>query len=88
MDTVRSLVFLALAALAVPAAAQTVHRCKVGDRLAYQDRPCADAASDAGTLVIASCHAGVYAVSASSYPLAQSPGSPSRPTPYWASIRS
>jgi hypothetical protein len=52
MDTIRSLVFLALAMLAMPAVAQTVHRCKVGDTVAYQDRPCADAASDAGTLTI------------------------------------
>src|SRR5215471_12633584 len=46
------------------------------------------AAAAAGTDVIASCHAGVPGVAASSYPAGHSPGRPSRRTAYWAISRS
>lgn len=42
----------------------------------------------AGTLVTSACHAGVYALSTSSYPSGQIPGIPGLVTPYWANIRS
>lgn len=45
----RTAVILLLAAMALPAAAQEVHKCKLKNgNLVYQDHPCAGEASDAG----------------------------------------
>jgi hypothetical protein len=44
----RCVALLVLCSTALPAAAQTVHRCRTGDTWAFQDRPCSGAQADAG----------------------------------------
>ena len=71
----------------VPAPITIIERPRDSSAFAANSRPIL-AAVEAGTPVIASCQAGVYGDSASSYPRDHSPGRPSRPTPYCASSRS
>ncbi len=71
----------------VPAPMTIIERPPDSSALAANSRAMR-AARSASTPVIADCQAGVYGSSASSYDVGQRPGSPGRPTPYWASSRS
>lgn len=58
MDVMRAALLILLSGLSLPAAAQTVYRCRSGDTWAYQDRPCSGAQSAAGTHTIRATQAG------------------------------
>lgn len=58
MDVMRAALLILLCGLALPAAAQTVYRCRSGDTWAYQDRPCSGDQAAAGTHTIRATQAG------------------------------